>query len=183
MESTTKKQCVCFAYFGDGKFIGWYADSFGSVRPQSPKIYTNTDRQKSVITRNFRAKMRRISEGAHPNLARLNQGFKLVDALTVRDGDKLATSSVVELRVVECPYYDGENQDFDYDDYERKCAEQRAQMKADGVFDIPAPSRERNEALDSYPNIPCNNWIYADYALVKEWAKIEPTEFIDIITP
>ena len=35
----------------------------------------------------------------------------------------------------------------------------------------------------SSPRPKCDNWIYADYSKVKEWAKNEPTEFIGTITP
>jgi len=55
-----------------------------------------------------------------------------------------------------------------------------------GIFDIPAPSRERTEAIKAFdltnPKPKCDNWIYVDYALVSEWAKNEPTEFLAIIT-
>lgn len=40
-----------------------------------------------------------------------------------------------------------------------------------------------NKYREEHPAPKCDNWIYADYAKVKEWAKNEPTEFIEIIKP
>jgi hypothetical protein len=102
------------------------------------------------------------------------------------DSESLLRGKDVELRIVECPEYDGINPDFDEDKYNRLQAAQREAMKKEGIFDIPAPSKERSEAVDNFykknPPIKANNWIYADYNKVKEWAKDEPKTFIGKIT-
>ena len=184
MKKTTENTSICFAYFGDGNFLGWYADSFGSIRPSSPKIYRNSDQQKAQIGNSFRKKLARSAaetSAVFTKVTEANPAFALVANSGLSDMQILAKYDLVELRVVECPIYDGPNLDFDEAEFERLHVERTAKMKADGVFDIPAPSKERNEAIDSYPRIPCDNWIYADYTLVKAWAEVEPTEFIETL--
>lgn len=61
----------------------------------------------------------------------------------------------------------------------------RKKMEKAGIFDIPAPSFERVETTRNFeaetPRPKSDNWIYADFSKVKEWAENEPTEFIEII--
>ena len=62
MEAKQKnRKPICFAYFADGKFLGWYADSWGSIRKDSPKIYGYSEDQVETITKNFRHKMSKLS--------------------------------------------------------------------------------------------------------------------------
>lgn len=60
-------------------------------------------------------------------------------------------------------------------------------MIAFGVYDIPAPSKERVEILekfyDIFGRVECNNWLYPNYTRVREWASNEPTEFLETIKP
>ena len=133
----TTRKSVCYAYYGDGKFLGWYADSFGSVRPNSPKVYGDTEKQREVITKNFRNKLSKLNEKSELDL-RNPLGSTLLNNGLNKDKDELSKFLNVELRVVECPEYDG-------------------------------PGDKRGE------------WIYADYAKVKEWASTEPTEFLDVV--
>ena len=94
---------VCFAYFGDGKFLGWYADSFGSVRKNQPKVYTNSEKQIEIITKNFRYK---ISELKHDsNLGDRNPALSIIDNSLKGDSKLLYPKKHVELRIVECPKY------------------------------------------------------------------------------
>ncbi len=185
METTTKTaKSICFAYFADGKFIGWYADSFGSIRKDSPKLYSNTELQIQTITNNFRLKLDKI--GKTSNLGSLVNGLDILDNSINQDKSTLSQYKEIKLRIVECSEYDGMNPDFDKSKYEEEIAEHKQLMTDAGIFDIHAPSKERTDAVNSFhekhPRPKCDNWIYADYSKVKEWAKNEPTEFIGKIT-
>ena len=173
---------MCFAYFGDGKFLGWYADTSGSIRKNEPKVYGDSPEQRAIIEKNFKSKMARLNEkstlGAIPGYA----GLTIIDESLNDDKHELLKYKDVELRIVECPIYDGPNPDFDKVAYAKLVEEQHKQMVAEGIFIIPAPSIERSRAVMEFhkrvPTPECNNWIHADYKKVKEWASAEPTEFI-----
>lgn len=175
-----REKSICFAYFGDGKFLGWYADSFGSIRPQSPKIYRYSSEQLETIGHNFTNKISELNEKS--TIAKNDSGLSLIDNGLNEDKDILLQYKNIELRIVECPEYDGPNPDFNEDAWEKLMAERDKQMKEAGIFDIPGPSLERFEAVEKFneenPKPKCNNWIYADYKKIKEWASKEPTEFI-----
>ncbi len=186
METKTP-QSVCFAYFGDGKFIGWYADTFGSISLNSPKVYSNFDSIRATITQSFRNKLAKVAEGKI-NTSNIPHtiGAAIVNAGLNKDAEILANFKTVELRAVACPFYDVPNPDFDREAYEDLIDERKIRMNEAGIFDIPAPSKQRTDAVDAFnrlnPRPKCDNWIYADYALVKEWAKTEPTQFLALIT-
>ena len=36
------RKTVCFEYFADGNFLGWYSDSFGTITKNQPKLYGYT---------------------------------------------------------------------------------------------------------------------------------------------
>ena len=98
---------ICYAYYGDGKFLGWYADSFGSIRPNSPKIYSNSEIQNQIITKNFRYKIDKIKEKS--DMAGRNArliGLKVLDDSLNKDSSNLSQYKQIELRSVECPYED-----------------------------------------------------------------------------
>ncbi len=58
-----KIDCMAFGYYDkEGKLIGWYADSFGSIR-KHPKIYGFSERQIDVIVDNTNYRVKRIQEG------------------------------------------------------------------------------------------------------------------------
>ena len=163
-----KRECICFAYFADGKFIGWYADSFGSIRKNSPKIYDNSESQISIIEKNFRYKISSINEKR--NLAAISPNLSIIDNSLNNDSANLAQYKNIELRIVPCPIYDGPNPEFDsaaYESwYENELREKGPNFK---YSDCPKESKYQN-------------WIYCDYTLVKEWASNEPTEFLKTIT-
>lgn len=184
---TKRSKTICFAYFGDGQFLGWYADTFGSIRPESPKLYGDSLEMVEQITASFR---RRVAEMKAPKEEGQEEGPKhMVAALiansTDNDKDELRKYQSVELRIVECPYYDGPNPDFDKAAHELALEEYRKGMEKAGIFEIPGPSIERSAAVNEYhrkyPRPKADNWIYCDYTLVKAWAATPPTEFLAII--
>lgn len=110
-----ERDCIAFAYFADGKFIGWYADSFGSIR-KAPKIYDNSSRQIEIITTNFTAKVRKAKGLQEHDF--LSQAVEFVRPLNPvgamimeEKKSELSEYKDIELRIVECPIYDGPNPD------------------------------------------------------------------------
>lgn len=177
---------ICYAYYGDGKFLGWYADSFGSIRKKNPKLYRDSEEQNAIISLNFKSKIARIKEKS--NLANRNAsliGLKVIDNSLNKEASDLSQYKQIELRSVECPIYDGPNPDFDKAAYLEKIDKRRQDLIALGIMDMPIGTT-RIEAIRAYDEkhepIATNTWIYADYKQVEEWASKEPTEFIDIIT-
>lgn len=170
---------VCFAYFVDGRFAGWYSDTFGSVTLQSPKVYGYSEKQVEVIFNNFTRKMNKIKETSFAEQSEKVKGLQAL-SLLIFEGEEVFKGKNVELRMVECPIYEGPNPDFNEEEYNLLVKEREDKMRADGVFDIPAPSVERSAAVARYPRIQSNRWIYADYDKVKEWASQEPMEFLNI---
>jgi hypothetical protein len=183
MKNQLERFAVCFAYFGDGKFLGWYADSFGSVRENSPKVYGYTERQVGVITSNFRSKIAKLADKS--DLAKLDGRLGLIDAGMELDKAELSQYENVELKIVVCPEYDGPNPDFDKEAYKKLTNERWKLLVAEGIDDLPAGS-ERNARVAEFetrhPSPKCDNWTYCDYSKVSEWAKNEPTEFFGTIT-
>lgn len=80
-----RERCICFAYFTDDQFIGWYGDSMGSVVKNSPKIYPDTEKQKEVIRTNFTSKIKKIKDVPIENpkeaMKSSNRGEQLVGLL------------------------------------------------------------------------------------------------------
>jgi hypothetical protein len=191
-----QRKCICFAYYGNGKFLGWYSDTFGTITPNSPKIYENSERQLEIIKTNFSHKIKSSKDGSDDflggvaralfNTQRVDEGVtSMMATQSLVEKTKIQEYQNMELRIVECPYYSGPNPDFDEEEYNRKRKEEKEKMTSFGVFDVPGPSKERFDIVekfhDIFGNIECNSWIYADYSEVKEWAKNEPTKFIGTI--
>jgi hypothetical protein len=178
-----KRKTICFAYFADDKFIGWYSDTFGSITPMSPKLYPDSQEMIDRIFSNFASKMKKINETSFDEAKEKVKGLQAL-SLAVFSGEELLKGSNATLRVVECPIYDGPNPDFDKEAYDALLDERKAKMQEAGIFDIPAPSSARSKAIDEFneknPRPACDNWIYADYSKVKEWASQEPTEFLNL---
>lgn len=178
---------ICFAYYGDDKFLGWYGDSFGSIVKSSPKIYRNSKEQLEVISKNFNYKLRKLREKSQLGLIDIRLG--IIDSGVNEDKDILSNYEDVELRLVECPEYDGTNPDFNRGEYETKYEEQTVLLKAflseNDIDWNDGPSLLRSNLVDKFyttnPRVKCDNWIYADYDKVREWASVEPTEFLDVI--
>lgn len=175
---------ICFAYYADGKWIGWYGGTFGGVS-QSPKVYSDLERMRPIIQKNLTNKLRKINEASFAEQKEKVSGLAAL-SLLVFDSEELLRGKDVELRVVECPEYDGPNPNFDAEAYDVAMAEDKVRFEASEANKIPF-GVERLNAVKKYreehPYPECNNWIYADYAKVKEWAKNEPTEFIETIKP
>jgi hypothetical protein len=181
-----KRNSICFAYFGDGKFLGWYADTSGSIRPASPKVYIDTPEQRKIIETNFRNKLSKLNVKSDIAEKTGQPGLSLLDNSLNADKANLSQYSVVELRIVECPEYDGPNPDFDREAHEKLVDERRERLKVYlatfGVDWESGPSARRFKLVDEFnekdPSPRANNWIYCDYKKVKEWASNEPTEFL-----
>lgn len=179
------KKAICFAYFCDGKFIGWYSDTFGTVTENRPKIYRYSIEMLETIKNNLNYSLSKIK--AKSELAQKTgvAGLAILDAGINSNREDLSQYTHIELRVVECPYYDGPNPDFDKVAYNKLLDERKQKMTEEGIFDIVAPSKARTDAIDEFnqrnPTPKCDNWIYSDYGLVKEWALNEPTEFLGVL--
>jgi hypothetical protein len=180
-----KRKTICFAYFGDDKFLGWYADSFGSIRKDSPKIYGDSKEQIAIITGNFRYKIEKMLKNNDIKLGDNDVASNLLNSSLNKDGSKLSSYSNIELRIVECPIYDGPNPDFNKEEYKKLSDEYQEKLEELTKHLFPGPSSERSAFVAGYkinnPSPRCNNWIYADYNEVNKWALEEPTEFIGVI--
>lgn len=190
METKTQQQSVCFAYFGDGKFLGWYADTSGSLRPHSPKVYSSLENMLPVITKNFRNKLNGTRSKAlqfehEPTDNAVNFVLGVIEQGNKNDLEVLNNYEVVELRAVACPEYDGPNPDFDDEAYLKLVDEHKELFNQSGLNDLPV-GLERFNAVQEFnkkhPHPKSNNWVYADYSKVQKWAKNEPTEFLEVIT-
>lgn len=162
MKVKERKKSICFAYFGDGKFLGWYGDTLGSIRENSPKVYIYSSEQINTISHNFNSKISELNEKS--KLAKSDSGLSLIDNGLNYDKEILLQYKNIELKIVECPEYDGPNPDFDEKKF-REWVEKEQKEKGNDFKFANCP-----------PEI--NNWIYCDYKKVKEWASKEPTEFI-----
>lgn len=198
-----REKCICFAYFVEGKFIGWYADTFGSVRPY-PKIYGYSPRQVEIVTNNFRHKIEKVNETTQEAVAEealanckaaeskqeVNKAAILgLTSIATQDSGSKLRGKEVELRIVECPIYDGPNPNFDEVAYNEAADKHREGLqeflKGHGVSWDEGPSTLRSSLVTLYEKehgFPKrDSWTHADSAKVKEWAANEPTEFIEVI--
>jgi hypothetical protein len=176
---------ICFAYFVDNEFVGWYADSFGSCR-KTPKLYSNTEEMLNIIQRNFSSKINKINSTSFDIEKDKVIGLGAL-SLASFDSEEIFRNKNVELRIVKCPIYDGPNPNFDKEEFHRLSDERRIifnkELEAGNIPDGPSAARSNFvfEFDKKYGKIPCDNWIYADYTKVKEWALKTPTEFIGTI--
>ena len=169
---------LCFAYYGDGLFLGWYADTFGSIR-KYPKVYTNSQRQRNIIEENFTSKMKRIADTTNEVekiFSSVNPiaGALIGDGLS-RDEEKLIDYKKIELRMVECPFYDGPNPDYD----EKVGDEWRERY----VNEAPEDQIERYEWAKENKPPEASTWTYAtNDPGFDTWAAEEPTDFIGTLS-
>lgn len=188
METKILKKTVAFAYFADGEFLGWYADSFGSVR-ESPKLYSDSDSQLKVIEDNFLSKLNKVNKSSFDEEKGKVKGLAAI-GLAIYDSEKLLRGKNVELRIVESPEYDGRNPDFS------RAVERESRNAYDKLYhswckelglDAGVEEGDRcgvalldnyKRFVKTYPQAKGKNWVYADYKKVSEWAKDEPTEFL-----
>jgi hypothetical protein len=167
---------MCFAYYADDKWIGWYGDSFGTVS-KYPKIYTHSLGQIETVRKNFNYKLENI---ANP---KEELGFMAL----IFSSKSLLLNKKVSLRIVECPFFDGPNPEYKSEEFEALREKRREALTLAGIYDL-EPSVEKILALKKFDeehpefDYKIRSWIYPDYELVKEWALKEPTEFISIIT-
>lgn len=181
------KRSICYAYFIEGKFVGWYADSFGSVRPQSPKLYSNMEAQNPVILANLKYKLNKINTSSFDQAKEKITNVLQAIGLAGYDSEELLRGREVVLKIVESPIYDGPNPDFDKEAYRAAHLEHYKKMKEEGILNLPGGPKERVAAIEEFntrnPRPKADNWIYADYSKVKEWAATEPTVFLGEINP
>lgn len=180
-----KRKTVCFAYFGDGRFLGWYADSLGSIRKDSPKLYGYTPEQVETIRKNFQHKLKTGNENAAKFVGNFNPaGEALMRPGLEGDMKILSQCKEVELRVVECPIYDGPNPAFDREKYKQERAAWDAAFEKSEAYLMEIGPNKR-QAIEEYkkanPEPVCDNWVYANYAEVQKWAQAEPTEFLEVV--
>ena len=157
---------IGFAYFGDGVFIGWYSDSFGTITSNRPKLYNYSTNQIATVKGNFIYGLSQIKK--NDDSSEKKEADNVVDAILHINRKDLSQYKNVELRIVECPYYDGVNPNYD----EEKYKEWKEDYKA------------KNNGNIRYSDCPkeLESWIYADKTKVREWAEKEPTEFIEVVT-
>lgn len=157
---------IGFAYFGDGVFIGWYSDSFGTITSNRPKLYNYSTNQIATVKGNFIYGLSQIKK--NDDSSEKKEADNVVDAILHINRKDLRQYKNVELRIVECPYYDGVNPNYD----EEKYKEWKEDYKA------------KNNGNIRYADCPkeLESWIYADRTKVREWAEKEPTEFIEAVT-
>ena len=153
----SKRIGVCFAYFIDGVFHGWYTDSFGTLGKKSPKIYTYSPEQVQVIQKNFNHKIKTIESSTYAEAKEKCSSLGDAFQLPLYQYEEFLRGAKVELRVVECPIYDGPNPDYDEVAFKESIAKGEK-------YDKPW-------------------WIYADYTLVNEWAKTAPIAFLEVLKP
>ena len=156
LKLTTMNKSYGFAYYADGKWLGWYGGTFGTVS-KTPKLYNDLDRVRPVLEKNLAHKLTKIKESTFEEARQTVKGLAAL-SLAYYDGEELLRGKEVELRAVECPHYDGPNPDFDRQKWE---------------------DDYRNGRTAEKPN----NWVYADYAKVTEWAAQEPQEFVATLKP
>lgn len=165
-QTNDNHKTICFAYFGDGAFIGWYSDSFGTLTSNQPKLYSYSKNQIAVVKGNFIYILSKIKK--HDDLSENKESSNVIDDILSVNRKDLSKYKDVELRIVECPYYDGVNPDFDEEKYNEWVTECKAENNGKVIYS------KCPKELDS--------WIYADYSKVKEWANTEPTNFIEVVT-
>lgn len=121
---------ICFAYFVNDKFVGWYGDTFGTIS-KLPKIYPNSARQIERIKKNFQYKMEKLFTNLHENAISEHPTVKLIQTLLFSTAEKdkeLLGEDINEvvLKTITCDVYDGPNPDFDKKDYDLWLADKKA---------------------------------------------------------
>lgn len=185
---------IAFAYFVDGMFIGWYADTFGSVR-KSPKLYNASEKQIAVIRKNFNYKLKKISESSFKEELIISKNIAEALKTLTFDSEELLRGRKVILKMVRTPFYDGPNPDYvrsitklkhihHVEMYHVWCKEMELKPGIEPGTNFGIALIDNYKRYDKiYPEGNSNYWIYMDYSLVNTWAETAPTEFIDEIIP
>lgn len=179
------KKCVCLAYYGDNRFLGWYGDSFGTIT-KCPKIYSFTLRQLTVIHNNFKYKLSKIYQPANIGTKINPDAGIILDKSLDKDSNILKDFKEISLRIIECPFYDGTNPNFNTAKYNEELSLRKDTISKLGINNL--IGNERIIAIETfnklYPTIKCDNYIYADYKQVNDWAQNEPIieNYLGVIT-
>ena len=177
---------VAFAYFSENEFLGWYGGTFGSVA-KTPKLYGNSERQLATIEKNFQHKLKTVNTSSFDVEKDKVTGVAAISLLSY-DGEEVLRNRNVELRIVESPEYSGPNPEFDQLFHEKLREERRIVFNKESTHLSDEPSKERSEFVKEFdkrhPEFEekVRNWSYPDYEKVREWAKITPTEFLDVLS-
>lgn len=191
------RKTICFAYYGDGKFLGWYADTFGSIRT-IPKTYGNSEHQVGVIERNFRNKMRRLTGKGELDSVKVIDSHNGVAGGMLKSGldadEKILNEySIIELRIAKCPIYNGPNPDYsktindafrenDTKLYHQWCKEMNLEPGIKPGDRIGIATLENYKRFkEVYPDARPKSWIYGDWEKIKEWASNEPEDVIKFV--
>lgn len=193
-QNNLEGKSIGFAYYTDGKFIGWYADTAGSVRKKYPKVYNYSEKQLDTIKSNITYKIKKIQESSGAvELAKAEGIGEALSTLIYDSEELLRDAKTIELKIVECPEYDGPNKDFyreisnNFKDMHTK--QYHVWCKVYGLdpgieegtrFGI-ALIENYKRYEKTYPNPNPNTWIYADRQKVMEWALIEPINPVDFV--
>ena len=163
MTNTNNKKSICFAYFADGKFIGWYGGTFGPVS-KVPKIYDDSFKQLEIIKGNLTHKLSKINSSTFDNEKLKVKGLAAL-GLATYSGEELLRGKDVELRLVECPEYDGPNPNFDKVAYDAAIKTHYEKFDKESAHLPKGFCVERTEFVIKFnknnPKPECNNWIYA----------------------
>jgi hypothetical protein len=191
MENTSNS--IVFAYYSENKFLGWYGGTFGPVATV-PKVYNKSERQYNVIAKNFQHKLKSVNETSFDEAK--DKTTHILDSIALLrfDSEDILRNKNVELRVVECPYYDGPNEFHSntitdkfrrhYTElYHEWCDELGLEAGIEKGTNLGIGLIENfKQFRKTYPTKTSENWIYVDYKKVTEWSKNEPTEFLETLS-
>jgi hypothetical protein len=96
----------CFAYYVNGEWVGWYGDTWGTVS-KTPKLYSNLNAVLPTVEKNFKNKLNKVNSTSYREEKEKVFDFASALSLLVFRSEELLRGKQVELRVVECPYYEG----------------------------------------------------------------------------
>jgi len=104
-------------------------------------------------------------EGTKDEDKKNHPALTILDSSIDNNKKQLSQYKTVELRIVDCPEYDGPNPKYNEAKYKKWVKKEKAEKGVNF----------------KYANCPkeLDNWIYSDYAKVKAWASIEPKEFYE----
>ena len=179
------KKCICFAYYANDVFIGWYADTWGTVSANSPKIYGYSKEQLDKIRSSVIKKLQLINTSDYEKLK--GNATTLADTLSLAQfsSQEILKNKKIRLKVVECPFYEGHNPNYNQEEFEKLIEQEYKLMCDEGVFETENNSPERIAAIKAfikkYGKVKSNHWITPDYNEVRNWASQEPKDFLTII--
>lgn len=102
-----QRNTYCLAYYGDGEWLGWYYGTWGTVS-DTPKLYTNLEGVQTTVVKNFYRKLNKVNTSCFEDEKEKVHGLAAL-ALLVFSSQDLLKGKKVELRLVEAPFYEGQN--------------------------------------------------------------------------